>query len=133
MQMLPPQIEETVFEPDLFRIFLLAEHRHGQVGRRAEHLDLIDVDLDLPCRQIGIFGASRPPAHLAVNAHTTFRAQRLRQLESLAVGIGNNWCESVVIRQIYEQHPPMVANAVAPSRKADDLADIALAKRAAGM
>src|SRR5262245_38715439 len=58
VQMLAPQIEEPVFEPDLLRIFLFAEHRHGQLGCRAKHLDLIDVDLDLP---VGKSGFSVPP------------------------------------------------------------------------
>ncbi len=39
VQPLAPQIEEAVFEADLFRIFLLAEHRHRQFGGRAQHLD----------------------------------------------------------------------------------------------
>ncbi len=64
VQILAAQIEEAVFEPDLFRIILLAEHRHRQFGGRAQHLDLVDIDLDLSGRQLGVFGAGGAFAHL---------------------------------------------------------------------
>ena len=34
VQVLATQVEEAVFEPDLLRVFLLAEHRHAAVRRR---------------------------------------------------------------------------------------------------
>ena len=133
VQMVAAQIEEAIFEPDLFRIILLAEDRHRQFGGGAKHLDLVDVDFDLTGRQIGILGAGGAPAHLAVDAHDPFRAQRLGQLECLAVGVGHDLREPIVVPQIDEQHAAMVADAVAPAREPHGRADIALAKRAAGM
>ncbi len=40
MQPLAAQIEEAIFQPDVLRIFLLAEHRQRQLGRRTQHLDI---------------------------------------------------------------------------------------------
>ena len=114
--MLAAQIEEAVFEPDLLRIILLAEHRHRQFGGRAQHLDLVDIDLDLAGRQISVLGAGRALAQLAVDAHHPFRAQRLGQLEGRAVGIGHHLGEPIMVAQIDEQHPAVIADAVAPAR-----------------
>ena len=40
MQLVAAQIEEAVFQPDVFGIFLLAKHRQRQFTGRAKHLDL---------------------------------------------------------------------------------------------
>ncbi len=131
--MLAAQIEEAVFEPDLLRIVLLVGDRHRQRRRRPQHFDLVDIDLDLAGRQIGIDRAFGPVAHLAVDAHHPFRAQLLCQLERLAIGIGHHLRDAVVVAQIDEQHATVVADAVAPARQPHGLADIAAAERAAGV
>ncbi len=100
--MIATQIEEAIFEPDVLGIILLAEHRHRQFGGGPKDFDLVDVDFDLPGRQIRILGASRPPAHLAVDTHHPFRTQRLGELERLAVGVGDNLRKAVVVAQIDE-------------------------------
>ncbi len=133
MQLLAPQIEEAVFKPRLLRILLVAEHRHRQFGGGPEHLDLVDIDFDLPGRQLGIFGAFRAPAHLAVDAHHPFRAQGLGELERFAVGIGHHLGQPIVVAQVDEQNPAMVADAVAPAGQANRIADVALAQGAAGV
>ena len=76
------QIEKAVFEPDVLRVFLLAEHGHRQLAGGPEHLDFVDVDFDGARRQVGILGAAGTFAHLAVNAHHPFRAQLLGVLET---------------------------------------------------
>ena len=133
VQLLAAQIEEAVFEPGLFRILLLAEHRHRQFGGGAEHLDLVDIDLDLAGRQFRVLGAGRALARLAVDAHHPFRAQRLGQLERLAVRVGHHLGQPIMVAQIDEQHPAVVADAVAPARQANRFADITLAQGAAGV
>ncbi len=133
VQFLAAQIEEAVFEPDLFRIVLLAEYRHRQLGGGAQDLDLVDIDFDLAGRQFGVLCAGGPLAQLAVDAHHPFRTQRLGQLERLAVGIGHNLREAVMVAQVDEQHAAMIADAVAPTRQPHGLADVAFAQSAAGM
>src|SRR5437868_2362226 len=131
--MVAAQVEKAVFESDLLRIILFTKDRHRQFGGRSQDLDFVDVDLDLTCRQIGVFGASGTPAYLAVNAHYPFRTQRLGELKSLAVRIGYDLCEPVVVAQVYEEDPAMIADAMAPTREPYRCADIAVAKRAAGV
>ena len=81
MQAIAAKVEETVFEPDVFRIFLLAEYRQRQLAGRAQHLDLADVELDGAGRQFRIIGASRATAHLAVDPHHPFRTKPFGILE----------------------------------------------------
>src|SRR5262245_20743240 len=131
--MLAAEVEKAIFEPDLFRVLLLAEHRHRQFRRGAEHLDFIDIDFDLPGGQLRIFSTSRALAHLAVDADDPFRAQRLGQLEGLAVRVGNDARQSVMVAQINKKNTAVIADAVTPAREPRNLADIALAKCAAVM
>ena len=133
MQVLAAQIEEAVFEPDLLGVVLLAEYRHGQLGSRAQHLDFADIDFDQTGRQLGVLRAGRAHPHLAVDAHHPFGAEFLDLLEGRAVRIGHHLGEAIMVAQIDEQHPAMVADAVAPARKPHFFADVALAKRAAGV
>ena len=118
VQLLAAQIEEAVLEPDLLGIFLLAEHRQRQLGGRPQHLDLVDIDLDRAGRQVGVLGAVRAAAHLAVDADHPFGAQRLGDLEGRAVGIGDHLGQAVMVAQVDEQQAAVVAHAVAPSRTA---------------
>ena len=133
VQPLAAQVEEAVLEPGFLRIFLIAEHRHRQFAGRPQHLDLGDVDLDRAGRQVGILGAGRAAAHLAVDPHHPFRAQRLGDLEGRAVGIGHHLGQAVMVAQIDEQHAAVVADAMAPAGQPHVLADVAVAERATGM
>ena len=133
VQVLATQVEEPVLEPYFLGIFLVAEHRHRQFGGASQHLDLADVDFDRAGRQLGILGAGRPRAHLAVDAHHPFRAQRLGDLERRAVGIGHHLGEAVVIAQVDEQDAAVVADAMTPAGKARLAADVACSQCAAGM
>ena len=133
MQVLAAQVEETIFEPDLLRVILLAEHRHRQLCGSAKYLDFVDVDFDLTCGQLQIFGAGGALANLAVDAHHPFRPQRLGKLERLAVWVGYDLRQAIMVSQIDEQNAAMIANAMAPARKPHGRADIAVTKRAAGV
>ena len=72
-------------------------------------------------------------AHLAVDPHHPFGAQRLGDLEGRAVGIGHHLGQAVVVAQVDEQQAAVVADAMAPAGQPHVLADVALAKRAAGV
>ena len=79
VQALAAQVEETVFEPDLLGIFLVAEDRQRQFAGPSQNFDLAGVDLDRPGRQIGVLGAVGPRAYLAVDAHHPFRSAAFRR------------------------------------------------------
>ena len=133
VQLLATKVEETVLKPYIFRIFLLAEHRHRQFGRRTQYLDFADVKLDRAGRQFRIVGAGGTAADLAVDPHHPLRAQFFGILEGRRIRIDDALGQAVMVAQIDEQHAAMVANAVAPARQPDRLVDIALAERAAGV
>ena len=133
VQPVAPQIEEAVLEPDLLRIFLVAEHRHRQLVGRAQHLDVLDVDLDLTGRQIRVLGAAGTAAHLAVDPHHPFGAQRLDLLERRTVRVGDHLAQAIVVAQIDEENAAVVAHAVHPAGEPDLFVDVALAERAAGV
>jgi hypothetical protein len=127
------QIEEAVFQPQLFRIFGLAEYRHRQFAGGTQHFYLGRKQLDFAGRQILVVGAVGALAQLAVDTDHPFGAQRLGNLERGAVGIGHDLRDPVVIAQIDEQEPAVVADAMAPAREPDSLADLRGAERAAVM
>ena len=133
VQLLATQVEETVLKPDVLRIFLVAEHRQRQFAGRPQHLDLADIDLDHAGRQFRIVGAGGTAAHLAVDPHHPFRTQLFGVLECRRIRIGHALRQAVMVAQIDEQHAAMVADAMAPARQPDGLADVALAERAAGV
>ncbi len=81
VQLLAAQVEEAVLEPDLLGIFLLAEHRHRQFARLAQHLDVGNEQFDGAGRQVGIVGALGTAADLAVDLHHPLGAQLLGQTE----------------------------------------------------
>jgi hypothetical protein len=133
MQLVSAKVEETVLKPYIFRIFLLACDRQRQLRSRTEHLDLADVDLDRPSRQFRIDRAFGAVAHLAVDPHHPFQAQFFGVLERRRIRIGHALGDAVMVAQVDEQHATMVADDVAPAGQPNRLADMALAKRAAGV
>src|SRR5262249_50007870 len=72
-----------------------------------------------------------PRAHLAVDAHDPFRAQRFGGLERRAVGVRDHLGDPVMVAQIDEQHAAVVADAVTPAREPHLAADVACSERAA--
>ena len=121
VQLLATEVEEAVLKPYVFRIFLLAEHRQRQFGGRPQHLDLADIDFDHAGRQFRIVGAVGAAAHLAVDPHHPFRAQLLGFLERRRIRVGHALGQAVMVAQIDEQHAAMVADTMAPARKAGGL------------
>ena len=71
--------------------------------------------------------------HLAVDPHHPLRAQLLGVLEGRRIRIDHALGQAVMVAQIDEQQPAMVADAMAPAGQAGGLVDIALAERAAGV
>ena len=133
VQRLAPEIEEAVLQAQIFRVVGLAEHRDRQLLCRGEHLDLGREQLDLAGRQFRVDSALGARAHLAVDAHHPLGAHGLGGLERGAVGIGHDLRDAVVVAQIDEQQPAVVAHAVHPARQPHRLADVGTAQRAAGV
>ena len=133
VELLTTKVEETVLKPYIFRIFLLTEHRQRQFAGRTQHLDFGDEKLDRAGRQFRVLGAFGTAAHLAVDPHHPLRAQLFGVLEGRRIRVGDALGQPVMVAQIDEQQPAMVADAMAPAGQTNVLADIAVAERAAGV
>ena len=133
VEFLAPQIKEAIPEPRILGIGLVAEHRQRQIARRPQHLDLPHVDLDEAGRHLGILGAGRALAHVAVDAHDKFRTQLLAFSESGRIRIDDALREPIMIAQIDEQQPAVVADAMAPAGEPDGGAVFREAEGAAGV
>lgn len=133
VQLVATKVEETVLKPYVLRIFLFAEHRQWQFAGRPQDLDFGNEQLDRAGRQFRIVGPLGTAAHLAIDANHPFGAQLFRVLEGRRIRIGDALRQPVMVAEIDEQQPAMVANAVTPAREADGLVDVCFAQRAAGM
>ena len=133
MQLLPAQIEETVFEPCFLRIFDIAKDRQRQVRGLPQHLYGRDHQLDFARREIGVERAFGALANLALDRNHPLAAQRLGDLERRACRIDDDLGKPVMIAQIDEQQPAMVANAVAPARETYCCVNIIRPQRSAGV
>ena len=98
-----------------------------------EFLDLASHDLDIAGCQLGVHCPALAHHHIARDRHHRFGAERIQRLQRLAPCCGNDLGQAVMVAQIDEQHPAMVADAVNPARDPDGLADMLLAELAAGM
>ena len=127
VQPLAAQVEEAILQARLFGIVDVAEHRQRQFGRRTEHLDVADIDLDLAGRHVGVFGAGRALAHVAVDLDDPFGPQLLGGREGRGIGIDHALRDPVMVAQVDEEDAAMVADAVAPAGKPNLAAGIGLA------
>ena len=116
VQALAPEIEEPVSEPRVFRIVRLAEHRQRQLLGLRQHLDGLDPDLDPAGRQIGIDRLRRARHHLAVDAHHPFGLEPLGLLEGRRMRVGHRLGQAVMVAEVDEQQPAMIAHAMHPAR-----------------
>ena len=133
MHLVAPQVEETVLQPDLLGVFLLARNGHGQFLGAALYRDAAGIDLDLTGRQVRVDRAGRPRLDLAVDGDHRFHAQPVQHLQRGAILVRDDLGDAVMVAQVDEQHAAMVALAMDPARQADGLADIGGSQGAAGM
>ena len=133
VQLLAPEIKEPVPEPGILGIGLVAEHRQRQIAGRAQHFNLTDVNLDKPGRHFGVFRPRRALAHLAVDPDDEFGPQLLGRAEGGRIRIDNALGQAVMVPQIDEQHPTVIADAMAPAGKPNVGAILGEGQGAAGV
>ena len=131
MQPLAPQIEKAVFQPRVLGVRLVAEHRQRQIARRAQNLDLADVDFNEAGRHVRVLGSGGAPPHEPIDPHHEFRAQLLGLTEGRRIRIDHALGQPVMVAEIDEQHPAVVADPVAPAGQANGLAGLGEAQGAA--
>ena len=122
VQPLAAQIQEAIGQPRLFGIVMVAEHRQRQFLRLA-------LDRRLPRsaarlrrsagRAFTVSGGARH--HFARKGQHPFRARRVHRGEGRRVRLDHALGDAVMVAQIDEDQPAMVAPAVDPARQADGL------------
>ncbi len=133
MQGLATQIQIAVAEANVLGIVRLAKDRQRQLRSFGQQDDLTDANFDLPGRQLRIDRLRLPGDHATVYSHNTFRAQSIEQMKPHIAWMNHELGESVVISQIHEQKPAVVAFAVYPPRQPDRLALVREPQGAAGV
>ena len=133
MQSLAAQVEVAVLEADLFRIGMVAKHRHRQLGRLGLDADRPAHDLDLTGREVGIHQLRVPGDDLALDRDDALGAQAFNRGEARRSRIEDDLGQAVMVPQVDEHDPAMVAPSVQPARNLDGLADMGFAQLPAGM
>jgi len=133
VQPLAPQVEVTVFEPDIFGILRLAGDRHRQLGGVRLHFDRVDDDLDIAGGKLRVDRPALAPDDFAVDRHHRFDPQGIEQLERIRAGAGDKLGQPIMVAQVDEEHPAMIALAVDPARQPHRLADVGGAQLCASM
>ena len=124
VQLVAAQVEKAVGQAGFLGVINLAEHRQRQVVRRPQHRHGTGVNLDRAGRQLGVDQAGVTRLDHAIDADHPFRAHRRHRGKGRAVAVGDHLSDAVVIAQVDEQHPAMVAHPVHPARQADLVADL---------
>jgi hypothetical protein len=133
MRPFAPKVQEAVSQTNVLGIFLIAEHRQGQFGGFGENLDRGSKNLDPACRELGILGSRRAGADRSIHADDPFGPQAFGELEGRGVRIDDDLGEAIMVAQVDEQKPAVIADAMNPTREANNGADMRLAQLAAGM
>jgi len=133
VQPFAPQIEEAIGQPRFLGILLIAEHRQRELLGRAQHLDLTRIDLDLAGRDLGVHKGCIAQLHRAVDPHHPFGAHLFQRRKGRAVAVTDDLGHPVMVAQVEEQHPAMIAHPVDPARQAHGLAGVILVECGTGM
>ena len=131
VQRFAAQVQEAIAQADILGIFLLARHRQRQFSRGRQHGDLVGHDFDRAGRhlRVGRFRAARDDG--AVDRHDRFRTQAVQDAQRLAVRLGDDLGQAIMVAQIDEENAAMIALAMHPAGQAHIRADIGFTKGAA--
>ena len=131
VQAVAAKVEVTVLQPQLLGIVRLAEHRHGQFGGVGQHLERLDPNLDLAGRQAGVRRFRRACGdHLAVDLDHALGAGAFGEREAGRGRRQHELGDAVVVAQVNEHQPAMVALPVHPAGQAHAAPHVRGAERA---
>ena len=128
VQPIAAQIEEAIFQADVFGIISLAGNRHRQLIGGGLDSDVLRAHLDLAGGQPGIDRTRLAQHHLAGDGDDRFHPDAIKHRKGRRRRAGNDLGDAMVVAQIDEQHAAMVALAVNPARQLDGLAGIGAAQ-----
>ena len=133
VQLVAPEIDEPIGQPRLFGILRLAEDRQRQFRRLAEDFEVLDEDLDLAGRKVGIDRVLGARLDRAFDPQHPFRPHGLGDAEGRRIRIGDALRQPVMVAQVDEEHAAMVAHPMNPTRHPNRFARGIGPKRAAGV
>ena len=117
------QYEVAIFRADILGIVLRPGPRQRLFGGRGLNLDLAGLYLNLARRQFRVHRPALTRDDLASNRDDRFGAEAVEYLKRLAPRGSDDLRQSVMIAQIDEQHPAMIALAMDPARQANRRSD----------
>ena len=133
VQRLAAQVQVPVLEADLFRIGMVAEDRHRQLGGFGLDGDRPADDFDLTGGEVGVDQLAVAGDDPALNRDDAFGAQALDRGKTGGARIEDDLGQPVMVAQVNEHDPAMVPAAVQPARKLDGFTDMGLAQLPAGV
>jgi hypothetical protein len=128
----PPQVEPPVTEAQRFVDALLLE-LEGKRRGAGEDLEPVDLELDLPCWNVGIDRLGRPADDLALGLENELVADRVRRLSRLwgTLRIHDELAEACLVAQVDEDETAVVAAGVCPAGERQPLPEMLRAHLAA--
>lgn len=121
----PAKIEVTVLESEVFvNVFLIQGIRRcfGSI----EEGESGGLDFDLPCFELGVYGAFRAGDDFTFDRNHKFRSKRRSFGDDL--WINDDLREAFAIPEIHEDEAAVVASGVYPPRQKNGLADMVFSK-----
>ena len=119
VQRFAAQIDEAIFQANIFRIIWFSENRQRQFLGGSQHFDLGRKDFHVAGRQIRIDRIVCAGLHFTIDADNPFAANGFGNLESGRIRVGHNLGNAVMIAKIDEENAAMVTDAVNPAGQAN--------------
>ena len=133
MDAITAQVEKAVLQANVFGIVLLAKNRQRQFASLGLNLHLINADFNFTRCEVFVDSVARARDDTAGESRHEFGPQSVNCLESRTVGFHHALGQAVVVAQIDEDQPTMIAPAMNPAGNAGTAAHAGGAQFAAGM
>ena len=112
VQLLAAQVQVAVLQADVFRIGMVAKHRHRQLGGLGLDRNGPAHDLDLAGHEVRVHQVPVPGHDLAFHRDHALGAQALDRRKAHRARIEHDLRQAVMVAQVDEHHPAMVPAAV---------------------
>ena len=124
VQTLPPQVEETVFQPQRLRRMVVLGDQERQHLRLAEHFHRLGHHFNFTGNQLRIDRSFGAGDHLAGKGDDRLHPPALQLLIKLPFRIDHHLGQAVMVAQVDKNNAAVVTHAVNPAGQFYGLADI---------
>ena len=126
---LAAQIHEPIFEARFFRVILRRIDDQRKIVCAALDIDRAREDFDLPRRQVLVDRHIGARFHDTVDRDDRFQLDLVKNRQRVAILVGNDLRDAVMIAEIDEENAAMVALVMHPARQTNGFADIVFVQR----